>query len=373
MNIDESLKAKEELVEEAKKLTEEEDINKAVKEASFLSRKWRSSDEESLSEKELREKFDEYLDKIFSKRNELFGSVEEVKKELIAKAKEVANLPSVKEATVKMNELMDSWKQAGRSNKETDDALWNEFNAVKQAFYDKKAKLYEEYKEKAANAKVVKENLVNKAKEISSSTEWKKTADELSKLMDEWKAAGRSQDKEVDDALWAEFSAARKTFYDARDKYFKEMREVYANRVKEKEELVKKALDILADNKFSKEVTESVKGLRDKWKEIGSAGKEKEDELWAKFNGAINEYFDGLKKANEAKHNDWLDRMKENVSYKLSQIERLKKDIFKEEANAKESLRESAIAEAQEIIKEKEEQIAKLEADINDIKSKIGE
>lgn len=371
MNIDESLKNKEALVEEAQKLAEEQDVVKAAKEANFLNRKWRFSDEESLSEKELREKFEEAINVVFAKRNEMFGSVEEVKKDIIAKAKEAANSNNFKEATNKMNELMAEWKSAGHLNKEQDDALWNEFNEVKQAFYDKKAKAYEEFKIKASSAKETKEKIVERAKELATSTEYKKTAEELNALFEEWKKAGRTTDSAVDDALWKEFSEARKNFYDARDAYYKEMKKVYAARVEEKEKLVVEALDILENKEYTKEVTAKIKGLRDKWKEIGSAGKENEDEIWSRFNGAINKYFDGLKAANESRHEDWVNRMQDNIAYKKTQIEKLKKDIIREEQNAKESLRESAQEEAKEIIAEKNDYIAKLEADIKDIEEKI--
>lgn len=371
MNIDENLKNKEALVEEAQKLAAEEDVNKAAREAAFLNRKWKFSDEESLSEKELREKFEEAINVVYAKRNEMFGSVEEIKKNIISKAKEVADLKNFKEATNKMNELMAEWKTAGHLSKEQDDALWNEFNEVKQAFYDKKAKAYEEFKIKASNAKEVKEKIVARAKELSISKEFKKTAEELNGLFEQWKAAGRTNDSQVDDALWKEFSEARKNFYDARDTYYKEMKKVYAQRVEEKEKLVVEALDILENKEFTKEVTAKIKGLRDKWKEIGSAGKENEDEIWSRFNGAINKYFEGLKQANENRHEDWVNRMQDNIAYKKSQIEKLKKDIIREEQNAKESLRESAQEEAKEVIAEKNDHIAKLEADIKDIEEKL--
>ena len=372
MNIDESLKNKEKLVEDAQKLTEETDLNKAVREANSLNRKWRFSDDESLSEKELREKFEEAINTIYAKRNEAFGSVEEIKKNIISKAKEVAAETNLKEATKKMNELMDEWKTAGHLNKEQDDALWNEFNEIKQGFYDKKNKAYEEFKIKAASAKETKEKIVARAKELATSTEYKKAAEEINNLFEQWKAAGRSEDHEADDALWKEFSEARKNFYNARDAYYKEMKKVYAQRAEEKEKLVVEALEVLENKDYSKEVTARIKGLRDKWKEIGSAGKEKEDEIWSRFNGAINKYFDGLKEANETKHEDWVARMQDNIAYKRSQIEKLKKDIIREERNAKESLRESAEAEAQEVIAEKNDYIAKLENDIKDIETKIG-
>ena len=126
-----------------------------------------------------------------------------------------------------------------------------------------------------------------------------------------------------------------------------------------------------SNNEFSKEITEAVKALRDEWKKVGSAGKEKEESLWKEFNETVNQYFEGLKKVNDEKHEQWVARMEDNIEYKKSQIEKLTKDIARQEKTMAEALGESAIAEAKEIIAEKNEFIAKLEADIADITKKI--
>ena len=371
MNIDEQLQRKQELVAQAKKLSEQEDVASAVREASSLSRKWRYSDEESFSEKELREQFEKYMDVVLAKKAEIFGDVETCNKTIIEKAKEVLALTNFKEATQKMNDLMADWKQAGQSNKEVDDELWAQFNGLRQEFFDKKAKAYEEFKEKSANAKAVKEALIEKAKELSVSTEFKKTSEKFQQLLEEWKAAGRTTDRAVDDALWEQFSAARKVFNTAKDEYYSKLKETFRNNAASKSALIEKAKEIVGGSEFSKEVTETIKSLRDEWKKVGSAGKDKEESLWKEFNETVNQYFDGLKKANEGKHEQWVARMQDNIDYKKSQIEKLKKDIARQEKTMAEALGESAIAEAKEIIAEKNEFIAKLEADIEDITNKI--
>ena len=63
--------------------------------------------------------------------------------------------------------------------------------------------------------------------------------------------------------------------------------------------------------------------------------------------------------------------MEDNIAYKKQQIERLKRDIIREENNAKESLRESAIEEAEALIAEKNAMIDKLTKDIEDIEAKL--
>ena len=63
--------------------------------------------------------------------------------------------------------------------------------------------------------------------------------------------------------------------------------------------------------------------------------------------------------------------MEDNIAYKKQQIERLKIDIIRESNNAKESLRESAVEEAEDVIAEKNQMIDKLTKDIEDIEAKL--
>ena len=111
------------------------------------------------------------------------------------------------DATKKMNELMDEWKAAGRSDKETDDSLWAAFSEIRQSFFDKKNEFFANREANMAKAKEVKETIVAKAKEVAESTHFKSATEAMNKLMDEWKAAGFSG-TEYDDQLWEEFSAA---------------------------------------------------------------------------------------------------------------------------------------------------------------------
>ena len=73
------------------------------------------------------------------------------------------------------------------------------------------------------------------------------------------------------------------------------MKETYAKRTEEKKTLIAEAKLYLARSEFSEDEINSVKSLRARWKEIGSAGRENEDALWEEFNGVLNKYFENLR------------------------------------------------------------------------------
>ena len=74
-----------------------------------------------------------------------------------------------------------------------------------------------------------------------------------------------------------------------------EMLKLFEERAAKKEELIKKARILLANSEFTDEEIEQVKGLRNEYKTIGFAGKEKDDDLWKRFNEVIQKYFDEMK------------------------------------------------------------------------------
>lgn len=286
---------KNELVAKAKELAEKAE-NATFQEINDLKRKWRkaSSEDESLAEKELNDEFDKFMAEINSKAGELSQSVEEKKNAIIAEAKELANTKTFKDTSAKMNELMDKWKAAGRCGSEKDEELWDKFKEARDAFYTNKKAHFENLKEGFAKSKEEKEKLIEEAIKANELTNFKEIGTKMDELMEEWKKLG-SAGREFEDDLWAKFSEQRKAFYKKRKEYYKSMKETFATRTEQKKELIAEAKQYLARSEFSEDEITSVRELRNKWKEIGSAGRENEDTLWEEFNGIVNKYYDNMR------------------------------------------------------------------------------
>ena len=73
------------------------------------------------------------------------------------------------------------------------------------------------------------------------------------------------------------------------------MLKVFEERATKKEELIKQAKILLANSEFTAEEVEKVKALRNEYKAVGFAGKEKDDDLYQRFNEVIKKYFDEMK------------------------------------------------------------------------------
>lgn len=371
-DMDEDIKKRKELIEEAKNINADKNWNEIYRQISDLKRKWRRiSSWESAYEDSLNEEFESYIDALYAKRNEVYKNASGIKEELIAQAKKVAASDDLKRATDEMNELMNQWKQAGSAGKD-DDTLWESFNQIRQSFFNKKHEQWEQMQTKFSDAAAVKQDLIQQAKELANSEEWQKTSNKFKELMDAWKVAGNAG-REKEDALWNEFNEYRQTFYKARNVYYEKLHELQDQNLEAKNALIARAKAINEMKSYSRENTKQMKEFGVEWKKIGSCRKEKEEAVWKNFKEQMDQYFEGLRQANEQKHLQWKQRMMEIRTRKDELMQEQKRQIKRMQEDIGNVLGERAISELEQRIEDKKKFIEELETQIKDIDSQLAE
>lgn len=176
-----------------------------------------------------------------------------------------------KQSGQRLRDLLEEWKQSQRSgprlDRSTEETLWKRFSHARTAFDRHRRQFFSELDAKQKAAKEVKERLIARAEELSSSTDWGRTTAAYRQLMDEWKAAGRAARKE-DDALWARFRAAQQVFFDARNAQNAEIDAEYRENLAAKEELLTQAEGLLpvTDHRAARA---ALRPIQDRWEQIG--------------------------------------------------------------------------------------------------------
>lgn len=366
-DLDQDIDSRKALIEEAKELDMNTDWNTLTRQINDLKRRWKKIYYwESALEDQLEEEFEAVFDSFYARRNEGFKNAEAAKQELVNKAKALANSKDWNKTTEEMNELMNQWKAAGRAGKETDDTLWEAFQAARQKFFDNKRKHFDEIRAKFGNAKAAKEAIIKTASELAETEEWNKATDQFKELMEQWKAAGNAG-RNDDDALWNQFNDCRQKFYARREEHYAQLHKVQAERLEKKAALVEKAKEMVAAATYTKENTEAIKALNGEWKAIGSAGKEKEDKIWNEFRTVVDGYFTALKQHNEDKHAQWVARMNDARARKNDLVLNQKRQLKRLQDSLVGLISDREVAEAEEKIAEKKAFIAQVEAEIADI------
>ncbi|MCO5216622.1 MAG: DUF349 domain-containing protein [Thermomicrobiales bacterium] len=130
-----------------------------------------------------------------------------------------------------------------------------------------------------------RDTLIAQVKQISDRTDWKTAAQELDALAAQFKAFGTVGDREIDTKQWDAFKEHERAFRTRRRQHFAEMEAEFANRAAAKEQLCEEA-EQLAGDPDVRAAGLRMRQLMDHWKEVGFAGRERDDALWARFNAA---------------------------------------------------------------------------------------
>lgn len=230
------------------------------------------------------------------------------REELVAKAESLANADHSKTiwktASVEFAALFESWQTAQKSGvrvgKAEADALWKRFSAARTKFESAKRAFFAQADAANKEAKSKKIALVEAAEKLTTSTEDKSA--EYRKLLDAWKASGRSNSK-ADDTLWLRFKAAGDIVYQAKAAKNAEMAQDFAAAKVAKVALLEEAKKIdpaknladakrvLADiqkrwEKAGKVAREDIRSLEDGLKAAEKKVREFESEQWRKSDPA---------------------------------------------------------------------------------------
>ena len=288
---------KQELIALVKELLNEENLDDRSSDLQLLRREYKyllGRDEDSYAEQEETDKFIALFNELAKKEPKLLASPYEEKKKIIEAAKKLLDKKEIIAANRELDRLSDDFKKAGRSStKEQDDELWNEFRAVKDEFYAKKRAFFEELDKSNAEKREKKEDIIERAKGICDIQNVRDANAKMDALRKEWKEVGYSG--KGDEQLWREFAKVLDEFQEKKKEHHNEMLKVFEERAAKKEELIKAAKILLANSEFIDEEIEKVKALRNEYKGIGFAGKEKDDDLYQRFNAVIQKYFEEMK------------------------------------------------------------------------------
>ena len=287
---------KQRLIDLANELLALEKLEERMDDLLFLKRQYKflaDRDEDTFYERQLTVQFVTLYEELAKKEPKLSQSTYEEKKEIIALAKKLLDRKDFAKASKEFDNLSLSFKKAGRCSKEQDDELWGEFRAVKDEFNAKKRAYYEELDKNNAEKKAKKEDIIRRAKDLLNIKNLRESNEKMDALMEEWKATGYAGKE--DEALWKDFSAVRKEFNQKKREHHEELLKLFEERAAKKEEMILAMKKLLADSDFSDEEVKKVRNMQKDFDKIGFAGKQKDDDLYARFNEIVKKYFEEKK------------------------------------------------------------------------------
>lgn len=254
---------------------------------------------------ELRAKEEENL----TRKTALCEKVEAIAKE------ENKNATDWENHTKQIIDIQTEWKTIGFAPQKMNVKIFDRFRAACDDFFGRKAEFFKTLKEKFAENTKKKKEMVEQAKALMDSTDWKATSDKLIKLQKEWKTIGMVP-KKVGDQLWAEFVAACNKFFEARNAATAGTRNEEQQNLDRKKEIIaklKELLDSTADN-----VQATLQQLIDEYGKIGHVPFKEKDKLFKEYHKVVDALY---KKLNISASKQRLDNFKSSIKSMAKQGE----------------------------------------------------
>ena len=277
-----NLELKTKLCEAAEKLADEPDVISAFHQLQKLHQEYREIGPVS---KELREeiwnRFKAASTVINKRHQQHFEGM---------RAKEEDNLAK-KRHTKEIIELQAEWKTIGFAPQKMNVKIFERFRAACDDFFGRKAEYFRTLKENFKENAEKKRALIEKAKALQDSTEWKSTGDKLINLQKEWKTIGMVP-KKLGDQLWEEFLGACNKFFEARKAAGG------GTRSDERENLEKKR-DVIERLKAAAEeagegLQEKVQQLVEEYQAIGHVPFKEKDKLYEEYHAVLDKLYKEL-------------------------------------------------------------------------------
>ena len=197
------------------------------------------------------------------------------------------------EKTQEILALQAKWKTIGYAPQKMNVKIFERFRAACDEFFRRKAAFFKSVKKTMAANLEKKKALCEKAEALKDSTNWKETADILTKLQKEWKTIGPVA-KKHSDAVWKRFIGACDYFFEQKNKATSSQRTEEVENQAKKEEVIKRMAALEASGTSDEATAEQVRALMKEWNSIGFVPFKEKDRLYKEFHGLVDKLFDRL-------------------------------------------------------------------------------
>lgn len=223
--------------------------------------------------------------------------------------KELTNFASWESKTQEVIALQNKWKTIGFAPQKMNVKIFERFRKACDEFFRKKGEFFKSLKAGMNENLEKKRALCEKAEALKDSTDWKATADELTKLQKEWKTIGPVA-KKYSDAVWKRFISACDYFFEQKNKATSSQRSVEQENLEKKKAIIEK-LNAIDDQMDTEEATQLVRDLMKEWNGIGHVPFKEKDRIYKQYHSQVDKLFERF---NISASNKKLSNFKSTIS-----------------------------------------------------------
>lgn len=307
-----------------------------------------------------------------TKKTALCEKIEEIAKEEIKTAGEW------EKKTKDIIAIQAEWKTIGFAPQKMNVKIFERFRAACDDFFSKKAEFFKNMKQQFAENADKKRALIEQAKALQDSTEWKSTSDKLIALQKEWKTIGMVP-KKLGDKLWNEFLTACNHFFEARNSANAGTRNEEHTNLEKKRGIIEQ-LKALAEN-AGDNIQDKVRELIDEYNAVGHVPFKEKDKLYKEYHDILDKLYKELNISTARRRLDKFKNNLKNVAEKgadaldnerarlMRRYEAIKQEVQTYENNL--GFLNASSKKGNSLIDEMNRKVQKLKDDMNLVREKI--
>lgn len=329
---DDNLAAKNQLLEQLRKLVDDEETTASLDELKKIQSDWKKIGQVPAGQvKTLWANYNALLDRFYDNRSIYFELKEldrkknlEAKLELCERAEKLQEETNLKNAIKELNELHEEFRHIGPVPQEDQEALWQRFKAASDALYDRRREFIDKLKGELHENMIAKKALGDEVQtfltfDSDRINEWNEKTKEILELQKKWEAIGglpKDKAKAINKHFWGGF----KGFFANKNAFFKKLEGQREENLKKKEALVQQAEE-LKDSQDWDKTAESLKKLQAEWRTIGPVPEKFRNSIFAQFKKACDHFFEQKRAKNKEANKEF----EENLAKKKAICEAIEK------------------------------------------------
>ncbi len=242
------------------------------------------------------EKFNEHYEQQRVVLKENIDAKKSLIEKLLVVNQNVENVSSAKEWDQKTKDvlgLQESWKKIGFGSRKENEVVYQEFRKHCDVFFQAKKEFSKDIESKFKEVADKKRLLIDEAKALSHSQDWKSTSEKLIQLQKKWKDSGNAGHR-FENKLWSEFRGACNVFFEAKGVHFKDQDEANTSNLTAKTELISEVQNwaMPADKQ---EAIAALRSFQNKFNELGQVPMKDKNSVYQNFKKAMDEKYASLK------------------------------------------------------------------------------
>ena len=193
--------------------------------------------------------------------------------------------------TKEIIELQAEWRTIGFAPQKMNVKIFERFRAACDDFFGRKAEFFKGLKDTFKENAEKKRALIEKAKALQDSTEWKSTSDKLINLQKEWKTIGMVP-KKLGDQLWEEFLGACNKFFEARNAANAGVNNEERQNLEKKRGVIERLKAVAEET--GENLQEKVQQLVEEYQAIGHVPFREKDKLYKEYHAVLDKLYKEL-------------------------------------------------------------------------------